>query len=255
MRPIVMLCLLYLLSPMTWGDGRSDQQLSELSSRSQLLCASAMLYFNPEERAPDPRSLTVVFHHLSTLETYVLQLGQPESLVQPLHAMKRIFAQLDSLPSSQRERYPELLRQMLVQQRQLQQAAVDILSGVRQSSSEAAQGQPFNAQSQALASLLMDYQLRFYPMPGKHELTMKREQVLDLDRAIEQRFEMLLVRHFEQAELLAKIRGNYQFVRAQLLQDKGRAQGGVEFYLSRAVADLDELAVMTRPTDSGQPPL
>ncbi|MNG10067.1 hypothetical protein D3C84_935170 [compost metagenome] len=76
--------------------------------------------------------------------------------------------------------------------------------------------------------------------------------MLELDRDIDQRFETLRAERAEQAEALARIRGNYQFVRAQLLQDKGRAHGGVEFYLSRAVADLDELAITTLATDAGQ---
>ncbi|MDH4558011.1 hypothetical protein E8F11_23015 [Pseudomonas sp. BN417] len=252
MRSTVMLCLLYLLSAMTWGDGRSDQQLSELASRSQLLCASSMLYFNPEDRAPDPRSLTVVFHHLGMLETYVLQLGQPTSLVQPLQAMKRTFAQLEAVPASQRQHYPELLRQLLLHRQQLQRAVVDIQTSAPQSGSPTTLEQRLNAQSQALASLLMDYQLRFYPMPDKPEFALTREQVLELDRDIDQRFETLRSERAEQAEALARIRGNYQFVRAQLLQDKGRAHGGVEFYLSRAVADLDELATTTLATDAVQ---
>ncbi|MNF04864.1 hypothetical protein D3C80_2044740 [compost metagenome] len=43
--------------------------------------------------------------------------------------------------------------------------------------------------------------------------------------------------------MLVKVRGNYRFVRAELQQRKGRAPGGAEFYLSRAVLDLDELAL------------
>ena len=54
MRTTVLLCLLYLLYPSAWGDGRSAQQLSELDSCSHLLCASAMVYFNPQDRTPDP---------------------------------------------------------------------------------------------------------------------------------------------------------------------------------------------------------
>jgi hypothetical protein len=252
MRSTVMLCLLYLLSAMTRGDGRSDQQLSELASRSQLLCASSMLYFNPEDRAPDPRSLTVVFHQLGMLETYVLQLGQPTSLAQPLQAMKRTFAQLEAVPASQRQHYPNLLRELLLHQQQLHRAVVEIRASAPQSGSPATPEQRLNAQSQALASLLMDYQLRFYPMPDKQAFALTREQVLELDRDIDQRFETLRVERAEQAEALARIRGNYQFVRAQLLQDKGRAHGGVEFYLSRAVADLDELAITTPATEAGQ---
>jgi hypothetical protein len=160
MRTTLLVCLLYMMSPLAWGDGRSRP-----------LCASAMVYFNPQERSPDPRSLTAVFHHLNILETHVLQLGQPDLLTQPVRAMKGLFAELDRLPRAQRERYPERVRQLLVAHRQLQQA---------------------------------------------------------LDAAIEQRFDGLLAGHS---------------VRAELQQDKGRTQGGAEFYLSRAMLDPDELAM------------
>lgn len=123
MRTTALLCLLYLLCPLAWGDGRSAQQLSELNSRSHLLCVNALLYFNPHDRAPDPRSLTAVFYHLNTLETYVLQLGQPDVLSQPLLAMRKLFTELDGLPYPQRERYPQLVQQLLIERQKLQQAA------------------------------------------------------------------------------------------------------------------------------------
>ncbi len=242
MRTTVLLGLLYLMSPLAWGDGRSAQQLSEVGSRSHLLCASAMVYFNPQEHSPDPRSLTAVFHHLNTLETHVLQLGQPELLVQPLRALKGLFAELDRLPRAHRERYPELVRQLLVAHRQLQQAA-DSYARVQPGLVAAPLVQPLNALSQALASLLLDYQLRRYPLPDKAGFALTPAQLQALDDAIEQRFDRLLAEHSAHAEVLAKIRANYRFVRAELQQDKGRAQGGAEFYLSRAVLDLDELAM------------
>jgi len=121
MRTPVLLCLLYLMSPLAWGDAHSAQQLSKAGSRRRLLCASAMVYFDLQERSPDPRSLTAVFHHLNALVAHVV--------------------------------------------------------------------------------------------------------------------------HSTHAEVLAKIRTSYRFVRAELQQDRGRAQGGAEFYLSRAVLDLDERAM------------
>ncbi|TWC30566.1 hypothetical protein FBY03_12356 [Pseudomonas sp. SJZ079] len=87
MGPMVPLCLLLILCSPVQGGECGPQQLSELVSRGQLLCASALLYFNPDERNPDPRSLTAVNHHLytlDTLDTYVLQLGQPPQLLQLL---------------------------------------------------------------------------------------------------------------------------------------------------------------------------
>lgn len=242
MRTPMLLCLLYLMSPLAWGDARSAQQLSEVGSRSRLLCASAMVYFDPQERSPDPRSLTAVFHHLNTLETRVVQLGQPDLLAQPLRALKGLFAELDNLPRAQHERYPELVRQLLIAHRQLQQAA-DSYARAQPGLVAAAPVQPLNALSQSLASLLLDYQLRRYPLPDKTGFALTPAQVQALDSAIEQRFDGLLVEHSTHAEVLAKIRASYRFVRTELQQDKGRAQGGAEFYLSRAVLDLDELAM------------
>ena len=239
MRTTALLCLLYLLCPLAWGDGRSAQQLSELNSRSQLLCANALLYFNPHDRAPDPRSLTAVFYHLNTLETYVLQLGQPAPLTQPLHAMRQLFTELDSLSHAQRERYPQLVRQLLVERQKLQQAA----DAQYAHASATAPVQLLNTQSHALASLLLDYQLRRYPLPDKADFTLAPAQWQALDAAIEQRFDNLLAEHSAYSEVLAKVRSNYQFVRTELQQGKGRTHGGVEFYLSRAVLDLDEFAM------------
>ncbi|MNV77681.1 hypothetical protein D3C71_1711230 [compost metagenome] len=95
---------------------------------------------------------------------------------------------------------------------------------------------------------MLDYQLRRYPLPDKAGFALTPAQLQTLDGAIEQRFDSLLVEHSAHTELLAKIRGSYRFVRAELQQDKGRAQGGAEFYLSRAVLDLDELAMTLAQT-------
>lgn len=43
MRTTALICLLYLLCSPTWGDERSAQKLSELNSRSALLCASVVV--------------------------------------------------------------------------------------------------------------------------------------------------------------------------------------------------------------------
>lgn len=239
MRMTVLLCLLYLMSPTAWGDGRSAQQLSEVGNRSRLLCASVMVYFNPHERTPDPRSLSAAFHHLNILETHVLQLGQSDPLAQPLRAMKRLFTELDRLPRVKRERYPQLVRQLLVQHRHLQQSADEHYARA----SAATSVQPLNDQSQALSRLLLDYQMRRYPLPEKTDFALALAQLQALDGAIEQGFASLLATYAAHAELLAKVRSSYRFVHAELQQGNGRAQGGAEFYLSRAVLDLDELAM------------
>lgn len=248
MRTKLLLCLLCLLSSLAWGDGRSARQLSELGSRSQLLCASALLYFNPQERDPDPRGLTAVFYHLQSLETAIVQLGQPAELVQPLRVMRRVFAELDGLPRSQRQRYPQLVQELLLQQRQLRKAAAELQAPL--SPAEVAARLPLNAQSNALASLLLDYQLRHYPLADKQQMPMADEALQALDQRIKQGFEALLASYPAHVEALRKIRGNYQFVRAELLHSTNQAHGGAEFYLGRAVLDLDELA-MTIEAESG----
>ncbi|MDH4566296.1 hypothetical protein E8E95_06350 [Pseudomonas sp. BN414] len=241
-----LLLLLCLICPLTWGDGRSAGQLSEILSRSQLMCASAMVYFNPAERTPDPRGLNATYQHLNTMETYMVQLGQPEPLVQPLRAMKEVFDTLDRLPRAKRERYPELIQQLLGHQRQLQRAASTAYANAGPDPASA----DLWAQSQALATLLLDYQVRLYPLPQKGGLTLTPAQAKELDQTIEQRFDTLMARHVEHAEVLSKAKASYLFVRPQLQQmagSGGAGSGGPEFYLNRASIDLDELAVAVSP--------
>ena len=242
MRKTVLGCLLPLLCAPAIADVRSALQLSELDTRGQLLCASAMLYFDPTDRTPDPRLLTSVFNHLQTLATDVLQLGQPAPLLQPLQAMQRVFAELDGLPPDQRQRYPAMVQELLTSQWQLQQAAAEAYASEQRSLPNTA---PLllGEQSRALASFLLDYQLRRYPLPGKEQLVLPPERWQALDKSIEERFDTLLARHAEHADALGKIRSNYQFVRGQVQQATARGHGGAEFYLSRGVIDLDELAM------------
>lgn len=242
MRKKVLLCGLLLLCSPVRGDERSALQLSELESRGQLLCASAMLYFNPGERTPDPRLLTSVFHHLQTLETYILQLGQPAALAQPLGEMKKVFAELDGLPTEQRQRYPELVQQLLTRQRQLQQAAASAYTDERQSLAADSPALLIGELSRSLAGFLLDYQLRHYPLPGQERFVLSPPALQALDQAIEGRFADLQSRQTGHAAELGKIRSSYQFVRGQIQQGGKRGHGGAEFYLSRAVTDLDELA-------------
>lgn len=241
MRAKLLVCLLCLSSSLAWGDGRSLQQLSELGSRSQLLCASALLYFNPQEREPDPRGLTAVFYQLQSLDTTIVQLGQPAELVQPLKVMRRVFNELDGLPRSQRQRYPQLVQELLLQQRHMRKAAAELQAPL--SPAEVAARLPLNAQSNALASLLLDYQLRHYPLPDKQQAPMANEALQALDLGIVQGFETLLASYPAHVEVLRKIKGNYQFVRGELLHSTNQTHGGAEFYLGRAVVDLDELAM------------
>lgn len=240
MRSKLLFCALFLLIPQARADESSALRLSEIDSRSQLLGASAMLYFDPKDRTPDPRQLTSVFQHLQTLQTDVLKLGQPPELARPVQAMEQVFAQLEGLPAVRRQEYPLLVRQLLVHQRELHEAAGAAYAREQQGEASALL---FGEQSRALASFLFDYQLRYYPVTDKEQWLLTGEQLQTLDQGIEERFDLLRQRHAEHAEALDKIRGSYQFVRGQLQKPGKRANGGAEFYLSRAVTDLDELAM------------
>lgn len=228
-----LLSLICLASPAVLADARSNQQLSELISRSRLLCASALLYFDPLQRNLDPRGLTAVYYHLNSLDTLVVQLGQPAALLAPLTALKATFTRLDRLPPAERQRYPELLDQLLGQQRQLQEAAA---------AAAGPGGHLLQLQSRDLAQLLLDYQLRHYHWPQPRADLLAQAQREQLDQAIGQRFSQLEQAQPEQFAALKAIRGHYLFVRKQLHGTSQGAGGGVEFYLSRAVLDLDELA-------------
>jgi len=104
-----------LLCPLAWGDGHEAQRLSELGSRSRLLCVHALAYFDPQARDPDPHSLTSLFYQLNAIDMLVMQFDRPEALQRPLAAMQALFKTLDGLPRDQAQRYPELVRQLLEQ--------------------------------------------------------------------------------------------------------------------------------------------
>lgn len=243
MRTGLLLCAALMLIPQARADERSALQLSELDSRSQLLGASAMLYFDPKDRTPDPRQLTSVFQHLQMLQTDVQQLGQPPELAGPVQAMQQVFSQLEALPAVRRKEYPLLVRQLLVHQRDLRKASGVAYAREQRELSDEASALLFSAQSRALAGFLFDYQLRHYPLTDKEQWLLSAEQLRTLDRDIEERFALLRQQHAEHGEALDKLRGSYQFVRGQLHKAGKRANGGAEFYLGRAVTDLDELAL------------
>ncbi|MBV2132574.1 hypothetical protein KRX52_07110 [Pseudomonas sp. MAP12] len=243
MRSKLLFSALLMLNLQAGADERSAVQLGELDSRSQLLGVSAMLYFDPRDRLPDPRLLTSVFQHLQTLQTDVQQLGQPPELSGPVQAMQQVFGKLEGLPTTRRQEYPLLVQQLLVHQHELREAAGAAYAREQRELPAEAPAALFSEQSRALASFLFDYQLRDYPVTDKEQWLLSAEQLRTLDLDIEERFALLSQRHGEHAEALDKIRQSYQFVRGQLQQAKGRGQGGAEFYLSRAVTDLDELAL------------
>ncbi|CAD5107439.1 hypothetical protein [Zestomonas carbonaria] len=235
-KTLSLLCLLYPL--LACGEASDAQRLNELGSRSRLLCASAMAYFDPREREPDSRGLTTVYHQLMTLETLVVQLGSPESLRRPLLTMKGLFETLEGLPRQQAAQFPPLVRQLLVAGGTLRQAAEATAAGLPD---EPWAGE-LGAQSQAIATLLLDYQLRGYPLPEPQPFALGTDEVRRLDAEVGQRFERLQARYPQRAGELGKIDNTYRFVRSQLREGNGRLSGGAGFYLARAISDLDELA-------------
>ncbi|MFP6850492.1 MAG: hypothetical protein VCA57_17505 [Pseudomonas sp.] len=247
MRTKLMLSVLLLIFSISqaWADERTALQLSKFHSRGQLFCASAMLYFNPQERTPDPRLLSSMYNHLWAMQADVWQLGQPADLVKPVEGIQQLLDQLAGKTSEQKKDYPDLVRQLIVRVLQLQRAA-DVAYAQEQSSFPAdSTAVMFTDQSRALASLLFDYELRHYAMVDKEQFLMSPEQLQKLDQGIENRFSQLLRLHTEHSATLGAIYRNYQFVRGQLQQSKSRANGGAEFYVSRVVIDLDELALTT----------
>ncbi|MNF40717.1 hypothetical protein D3C84_217260 [compost metagenome] len=157
--------------------------------------------------------------------------------------MQQVFGKLEGLPLARRQEYPLLVRQLLVHQRELLEAAASAYAREQRELPAEAPAPLLSEQSRALASFLLDYQLRHYPLVDKEQWLLSDAQVQSLDQGIEERFSRLRQLHAEHVEALDKIHGNYQFVRGQLQKASLRANGGAEFYLGRAVTDLDELAL------------
>lgn len=249
MRSVLFLFLCTLCS-FARADTQSQQYLHEISTRAYLLCSSAMVYFNPQDRTPDPRSLTAYFDNLNVMETKIIQLGQPPELNDPLKGMQAIFKELDNTPRSKAALYPDRIGRLLKLNVQLQEAV-----GTAYKAELKATPSPvelLNEQSQAMAHLLMDYQLRRYPLPDKTGLNIDPTQLQTIDSTIDGRFSLLLKKYPDRAAIIDKVRKNYQFVRPQLLQAKGRPNGGAEFYMTRSVIDLSDLAFELAMTQEGQ---
>ncbi|MCU1717648.1 hypothetical protein [Pseudomonas sp. 5P_3.1_Bac2] len=228
------------LSVSVWASNASPQKLSEVIGHGDLLGASTLAYFNTNERARDERSLTAAYSSLHALEMCMAHLGQPVAQTQALAQMKLLLAKLELLPAAQRERYPELLQQFLTEQQKFRHAAATAYAEVREGSDSIEQ--MLSAQSHDLAHLLLDYQIRHYPEVATGRQTLSVAQRETLTASIEQRFQDLRTSQPEQAEVLGKINSQYRFIRSQVLSPDGRLQAGVEFYLSRAVLDLQELS-------------
>lgn len=233
------------------ADQLSLQYLHDVRTNSYLLCASSMLYFNPAEKTQDPRALTGSFGNLTQLDTRVAQLGLPLPLAEIEQLMKAEFKALDSTARNNTQDYPARILTLL----QLQ-SRLDVWG--REHYQQAQQDAPIllttlHQQSLEMAQLLLDYQVRQYPLPAGAPVTLTQAQREQLDQSIAERFELLLSQYPAQVSELNRVRSSYRFVRAQLLGDeKFRAKGGADFYIARNISDLDEMAmqVVLSPTAS-----
>lgn len=238
MRLVALLLLGWLYALEAGADPQVRQHLHELRTRSALLCASALLHFNPQQQAQDARALASSYDSLNLLATRVVQLGQPEPLAAQLSDMQRLFKVLERLPRADAGQYPALLTQLLQRQQAMAYWAGERLAH------EAAAARPatelLQQQSLAMARLLLDYQARGYPFASPYQgLTASEREALDLD--LDSGFRELGEAGL--TETLDSVRKGYRFIRSQLLASRPRpSSGGVEFYLARGVIDMDELA-------------
>jgi hypothetical protein len=227
------------------------QYLHDVRTTSYLLCASSMLYFNPTEKVQDPRALTGSFGSMTQLDTRVVQLGQPPELIEIERLMSAEFKALDSTERGRAQDYPARILILLQLQSRLD-------AWGREQYQQAQQGAPLlvttlHQQSLEMAQLLLDYQVRQYPLPSGAPVVLTQPQREQLDQAITARFELLLTQYPAQASELNRVRSSYRFVRVQLLADeKFRGKGGADFYIARNISDLDEMAmqVVLSPTAS-----
>lgn len=222
------------------ADKQSIQYLHEVSSNSYLYTASMMVYFNPKDRTPDERSLTAVFGAINVMDTKVTQLGNPPEMRAPLDEMNSIFLSLEKAKRSQSATFPAKIQRVLQLNKQMQEAVAKSYNA--EMTATPSSMALLNEQSQAIAYLLMDYQLRRYPLEDKSAYGMDPAQLPEVDKQIDANFILLLKQYPANADYLEPAYKNYRFVRKQLLQSKGRPNGGAEFYMTRTVIDLDDLA-------------
>jgi uncharacterized protein (UPF0212 family) len=249
MRNVLLGVVLWLLSFAVWGNDSSAQKLSEVISQTDLLGASALAYFNTDQRSRDERSLTSAYSSLYTLEMCMAHQGQPAEQTQPLAQIKALLAQLEALPSAQRERYSELLSALLVEQKKLREAAASAFATSRAQLSNLTQ--TLSEQSHDLSRLHLDYQIRHAPKVAAAMPTLSVPEREALVAVIDQRFKVLQAELPEHSELLGKTNAQYRFVRSQLVSPDSRLQSGVEFYLSRVVLDLQELVILQSSEGQG----
>ena len=217
------------------------QHLNEIRTNSNLYAASSMVYFNPKDRTPDPRTLQAAFAALNLMDTKVRQVNSPADMDAMLVEMNSIFMELDKTKRSQSAVYPERVLRILQLNKEMQ-AAVDKAYDAEMKATPSPVAM-LNKQSEDLSALLMDYQLRRYPLDDQQKapFAMDPDQLPALNEKIDSDFQTLISKHPANADYLEPAYKNYRFVRKQLLQSKGRPNGGAEFYMTRTIVDLNDL--------------
>lgn len=249
MRNGLLIIVLWVLSCSVWANDSSAQKLSEVISQADLLGASAVAYFNTDLRSRDERSLTAAYSSLYTLEMCMAHQDHPADQAQPLAEIKALLAQLEALPSAQRERFPEMLSALLIEQKKLREAAASVYAISRAQLSNLTQ--TLSEQSHDLSRLHLDYQIRHAPKVAAAMPTLSVFEREALVAVIDERFKVLQAELPEHSEFLGKTNAQYRFVRSQLISPDGRLQTGVEFYLSRVVLDLQELLILQSTEGQG----
>lgn len=247
MRAGVLLLLCNLFPASTMADDQTLQFLHEIRTRSYLLCSSAMLYFHPAIKQPDPRALISNYDSLMLLQTRTVQLGQPPDMIETQRNMQSLMETLEHMPRHDAGQYPKQVSDLLKLQRQADAWAESQYNQHAAETSRSPRG--LHQQGLDMAKMLLNYQARSYPLQAGSYTGMTDAELEALDRAISERFELLIEKHKEFTATLERIRKNYRFVRAQVLNKNAhQSTGGIEFYLTRSIIDIDELANQTLAT-------
>lgn len=235
-----LLLLIWLYAMTACANEQERQYLHEIRTRSALVCSSALLYFNPALKAPDVRALASSYESLNLLGARSVQLGRPELLAALVSDMQHLFKDLERLPRQEAAQYPRLLVQLLQLQRDMDTwAGKQLSTGGIVGNSVA---QTLRQQSLAMARLLLDYQVRTYPFASGEFQGLTTTERQALDRDLNEGLQYINDADASLAGVISAVHRSYRFVRSQVLASQPRQSvGGVEFYLSRGVIDMDEL--------------
>lgn len=250
MRSAMLLILAFCCS-FARADTQSIQYLHEVSNNAYLFTASLMVYFNPKDRTPDERSLTAAFGAITVMDTKVNQLGNPPEMRKPVDELNTIFLALEKTKRAESAIFPAKIQRVLELNKELQEAIAKSYNA--EMTANPSPVGLLNEQSQTIARLLMDYQLRRYPLEDKTAFALDPAQLPVIDKQIDENFALLIKKYPANADYLEPAYKNYRFVRKQLLQSKGRPNGGAEFYITRTVIDLDDLATQLSAEDANNP--